>query len=189
VAQAFAYCVKLDLDIIKTFDVRFKSAAKSAESLMMTPIFNSEPSKKDKSFIRFMASASRPLTRDPQTTALSAFDQLLKINKRFAGDWMAIWIVCADGFADVQPHTPLNEAVHLIEKHGGAAGIVGIAMVAQRLNFLKKPLRADKNTRKLLDYAVNQASIINAAADYFVEMQKAQEGEEEGPERSGPPLK
>jgi hypothetical protein len=151
---------------------------------MMTPIFNEEPSKEDKSFIRFMASASRPLTRDPQTTALSAFDQLLKINKRFSGDWMAIWIVCADGFADVGPNTPLNEAIQLIEKHGGAAGIVGIAMVAQRLNFLKKPLRADKNTRKLLDYAVNQAAIINAAADYFLEMREAQKGDED-PERRG----
>jgi hypothetical protein len=147
---------------------------------MKTPIFYEDSSKKDvQRFIRFMASSSRPLTRDPKTTALGAFDQLLKINKRFSGDWMAIWIVCVDGFADVQPSTPLNEAIHLIEKHGGAAGIVGIAMIAHKLNFMKKPLRTDKNTRKLLDEAVNQARIVNAAADYFLELQKAQKDNED----------
>jgi hypothetical protein len=54
--------------------------------------------------------------------------------------------------------------VDAIEKHGGAAGIVGLAVVAGTFRFLKKPLRAGAKVHGLLDRSGN------AAADRFLKL-------------------
>ena len=128
------------------------------------PITDTEVTARDKSLLTFMASSSRKLKIDTDVTALSAFDMLQRANRRFSGQWLVVWIVCVDGFADIMPTRPLQEAVDLIEKHGGAAGIVGLAIVAGTFRFLKKPLRKGATVHKVLDASGN------AAADRFLKL-------------------
>jgi hypothetical protein len=132
----------------------------------MTPntIIDTKVTPQDKSLLTFMASSSRELTIDANISPLAAFDILQKTKKRFATQWWMIWIVCMDGFADITPTLPLQEAVDKIEKHGGAAGLVGLAVVAGTFRFLKKPLQKGKKVQALLEKSGN------AAADRFLEL-------------------
>ena len=101
--------------------------------------------------LRFIASAARPLKNDPALTPLGAFDILQRIHRKYEGYWISIWLVCMDGFGDIVPTTPLQNAIELIEKHGGFAGIVGCAIVARQFTFLKKPLKKGKKVEEILD--------------------------------------
>ena len=135
-------------------------------------LLDKHPDTKDFSLLRFMTSAARPLKRDAKLTPLGAFDMLQKIHRKYQKQWWAIWIVCADGWADVTPKTPLNSAIHQIEQHGGAVGIVGLAVIARKFTFLKKPLRMEDPAKpgkvsELLDVSGN------AAADRFLEITEA----------------
>jgi hypothetical protein len=130
----------------------------------MNALLDKHPDPADTSLVRYMASASRPLKRDPGLTPLGAFDTLQKIHRKYARQWWSIWIVCADGWANVTPNTRLNDAIHQIEEHGGAVGIVGLAVIARTFTFLKKPLKRDEEVigdltvRQILDKSGNAAA-------------------------------
>jgi hypothetical protein len=130
----------------------------------MNAMLDPRPDKKDRAFLGFIASASRPLKHDAKLTALGAFDTLQRIYRKYEDKWWAIWIVCADGWPEVTPKTPLNSAIHQIEQHRGAVGIVGLAVVARTFTFLKKPLKPGREVSELLDASGN------AAADRFLEI-------------------
>jgi len=103
-----------------------------------------------------MNASARPLTRDVEVSAYSALDTLHRIGKRW--DWVSLWILCADNYANVTLNTPVQEAVTEIEKHGGAIGIVGLAIVRRSFQFLKKPLRKGADINKKLDASGNMAA-------------------------------
>jgi hypothetical protein len=128
------------------------------------PITDNTLNAADKSLLTFMASASRPLKVDAAVSPLAAFDTLQTVYKRFQKQWLIVWIVCMDGFADITPTKSIQDAVDAIEQHGGAAGIVGLAVIAGSFRFLKKPLRAGAKVHGLLDRSGN------AAADRFLKL-------------------
>jgi hypothetical protein len=135
--------------------------------LLMTPnpITERTSSGQERSLLRFVASAARPVKKGtPAPTALEAFKTLKEVHRRYAKQWWVIWIVCMDGYADITLASSEEKAVHDIEAHGGAAGIVGLANIARSFTFLKKPLRADKRVGALLDRSGN------AAADRFLKL-------------------
>lgn len=108
--------------------------------------------------VRFMAASAKPLTKDANLTPLGAFDTLQRIYRKYDDKWIAVWIVCMDGFCDVTPRTPLQKAIELIEAHKGFAGIVGVAIIARQFQFLKKPLKSGKKIHELLDWSGNIAA-------------------------------
>jgi len=129
------------------------------------PITDIQPSADETSFLRFIASSARPLKRDPDMTAMSALDTLHRVYRKYQKYWFGvIWIVCMDGYADITPNTPIEEAIRRIEAHKGAAGIVGMALIARTFTFLKKPLRKGKEAQKRLEESGN------AAADRFLKL-------------------
>jgi hypothetical protein len=110
--------------------------------------------------VRFMAASAKPLTKDANLTPLGAFDTLQRIHRKYADKWLAgcPWIVCMDGFCDITPKTPLQQAIELIEEHKGFAGIVGVAIITGQFQFLKKPLKSGKKIHELLDWSGNIAA-------------------------------
>ena len=130
-------------------------------------LLDPHPSPADYSLLRFMTSAARPLKRDAKLTPLGAFDTLQKIHKKYEKSWWSIWIVCANGYSGVTPATPLNDAIHQIEQNGGAVGIVGLAVIARKFTFLKKPLKVGAKVAQILDASGNKA------ADRFLEITEA----------------
>lgn len=132
--------------------------------MSLPPISSTEVSRQDKKLLMFMASASRPLKNEPNLSALGAFDMLRKVHAAYAKQWWIVWIVCVDGYADITTNTPLQDAVDRIEAHGGAAGIVGLAVIAGTFRFLKKPLKVGPEIHKVLEASGN------AAADRFLKL-------------------
>jgi hypothetical protein len=132
----------------------------------MTPSLTTDTglSTTEKSLLRFMASSARPLKKDPGMSALGAFDTLRKVRDTYQAQWLIVWIVCTDGYADITMNTPLQDAVDRIEAHGGAAGIVGLAVIAGSFRFLKKPLKVGTKIHKVLDQSGD------AAADRFLKI-------------------
>jgi hypothetical protein len=125
---------------------------------MVNAVIDAKPTGQELQMLRFIAGSTRPLTKDPKTTPLGQFDTLQKIWKKYSNKWVSLWICCMDGFCDITPKTPLQQAIELIEAHGGAAGIVGVAIVSRQFVFLKKPLKAGKGVDKILDWSGNVAA-------------------------------
>jgi hypothetical protein len=125
---------------------------------MVNAVIDTKPTAQELHMLKFIAGCTRPLTKDPKTTPLGQFDTLQKIWKKYPGKWVSLWICCMDRFCDITPKMPSQQAEELIEAHGGAAGIVGVAIVSRQFVFLKKPLRAGKEIERLLDWSGNVAA-------------------------------
>jgi hypothetical protein len=128
------------------------------------PITDARPDQAEKSMLRFMAANARRLKKDITLTPLGAFDTLQRIHKRWEDRWIFIRIVCWDGFIEIAPETPVQQALTLMEEHGGAAGILGLTIIARVFTFLKKPLKAGSGANERLDRAGN------IAADMFLKI-------------------
>jgi hypothetical protein len=128
------------------------------------PITDTRANGPEKSLLRFIASSARPLKKDAALTPLGAFDILQRVHRKYQTLWWSIWIVCMDGYSDITPSMPIQHAIKTIEAHGGAAGIVGLTVIARTFTFLKKPLKAGNEVRGLLDWSGNKA------ADRFLEI-------------------
>jgi hypothetical protein len=139
----------------------------------MNALLDKQPDPADFSLLRFMTSAARPLKRDPKLTALGAFDTLQKIHRKYERHWWSLWIVCNDGYCDVTPSMSVGEAIRRIEQHKGAAGIVGLAVIARKFTFLKKPLRVDDPKYKGPKVSELLDASGNASAERFLEITEA----------------
>jgi hypothetical protein len=104
--------------------------------------------KQELSQLRFIASSSRPLVREKDTTALSALDLLEKLGKRW--DWLWLAILCMDG-DQVTAEEPIADTLAHINSHGGPVGIVGAVMIDRSFHFLRKPLVKGNRVRTLVN--------------------------------------
>jgi len=116
----------------------------------------------ERTLIRTIAGASRPLDEDLNLSPLQAIDRLQKLRAKFHDQWIgpSPWLVLADGWT--MPHyAGIEKILEKMREHGDAVGMVGIAWLptAQRIGILEMLFRskADKKAIKMVKQSAEEA--------------------------------
>ena len=116
--------------------------------------------KEEKTLIRTIAGAARPLDEDLNLSPLQAIDRLQKFSEKFRELWLyySPWLVLKDGWT-LAAQMPVQDMLADIKTHGEPVGIVGIAELtfSKRDAVLRLYFRKDKKSRETVDASAGQA--------------------------------
>jgi len=119
----------------------------------------------ERSLIRTMAGASRPLDADLPLSPLQAIDRLQKFDIKFRECWVGWpWLVLEDRYT-LPANMPVHKMLDEIEAHGNPIGIVGLALLprSKRYAVLQMHFRKDEKSKKTVEHSAKVATEILAA--------------------------
>ena len=122
----------------------------------------------ERTLIRTIAGAARPLEEDLKLSRLQTIDKLQKLQEKFREQWIgqSPCLVLKDAW--ILPNGPIDKMLKAMDKHGDPVGMVGIAWLTQskRVGILQMLFRskADKDAIKAVKKAADEALI--ALQDY-----------------------
>jgi hypothetical protein len=108
----------------------------------------------ERTLIRTIAGASRPLDKDLGLSTLQAIDRLQKLSEKFREQWIrpSPWLVLEDSWT-LPASMPVAKMLEDMQTHGGPIGIVGMCLLkySQRYAVLKMLFRKDQKSRKTVE--------------------------------------
>jgi hypothetical protein len=119
-----------------------------------------EQGTKERTLVRTIAGAGRPLDKDIEISPLQAIDRLQKLSATFREQWVypSPWIVLEDCWT-LPASMPVAKMLEDIDKHGKPIGIIGVAWLEsiQRDAILRMPFRRDAKSRETLEVSAQAA--------------------------------
>lgn len=114
----------------------------------------------ERTLIRTIAGAQRPLDEDLNLTSLKAIDKLQNLNEKFREQWIhpSPWLVLEDCWV-LPANMPVAKMLEDIEQHGKPIGIVGAALLkfSNKYAILRMMFRKDEKSRKTIDASAQAA--------------------------------
>ncbi len=115
----------------------------------------------ERTLIRTIAGAARPLEEDLNLSRLQAIDKLQKLQEKFREQWIgpSPWLVLEDGWTI--PNAPVDKMLKAMDKHGEPVGMVGIAWLthSKRIGILQMLFRSktDKKSSQMVKQSAEEA--------------------------------
>jgi hypothetical protein len=108
----------------------------------------------ERTLIRTIAGAARPLDEDLVLSELQAIDRLQKLSEKFREQWIfpSPWLVLEDCWT-LPATMPVSKMLEDMNKHGKPVGIVGAARLkfSEQDTVLKMFFRKDEKSRKMIE--------------------------------------
>jgi len=117
----------------------------------------------ERTLIRTIAGAARPLEEDLKLSRLQAIDRLQKLQEKFKEQWIgqSPCLVLKDAW--ILPNGPIDRMLKTMDNHGDPVGMVGLALLptARRVGILQMlfKAKADKDAQKAMKKAADEALI------------------------------
>ena len=126
----------------------------------------------ERTLIRTIAGAARPLNEDLDLTALQAIDRLQKLHAKFSEHWIRPpWLVLEDGYV-LPVNLSVADMLEEMGKHGKHIAIVGPVLLptTRSVNAFRMMFRKDAKSRKTAEVSARAA--INDVMERIRQMQE-----------------